>query len=64
MIYYYDIDLSFTKGKSTIICYYTVSFVSIIDFLYNMKIKHSSITILAIRPHINRHNNKFYKKID
>lgn len=64
MIYYYDIDLSIKKDSSTIICYYTVSFLGIIDFLYNMRNKYSSITILSIRPHSSRHDNKFYKKID
>lgn len=63
MIYYYDIDLSFNKGKSTIICYYTCSFIGLIDFLYNMRLKHSSLTILSIRPHTRR-CNKFYKKVD
>lgn len=64
MIYYYDIDLSYTKAKSTIICYYTVSFCGLIDFLYNMRLKHHSLTILSIKPHTSRHYNKFYRKVD
>ena len=64
MIYFYDIDLSYDKGNCFIICNYTVSYLGLIDFLYNQRLKDSSLTILSIRPHTNRHNNKFYRKVD
>lgn len=51
MIFYYKIKLQFWINDFYVIKDYLVSYLDIIDFLYNHKKKNSTCTIVSIKPH-------------
>lgn len=59
MIYFYTIRLCFWKNNERILKDYRVSFAEIVDFLYEMQQKYSSMEIYWIKPYYRKGSDYF-----